>query len=43
LVYQQDTNGEYQLQQFRGDERIVSGVFPELPLSMEQILTAIGD
>lgn len=42
-VYHQDANGEYQLQQFRGNEPIVSGVFPELQLSIEQILMAVGD
>ncbi|BAZ30450.1 hypothetical protein NIES4074_29100 [Cylindrospermum sp. NIES-4074] len=32
--------GEYQVSQFRGDERIVSPIFPDLNLSAEQIFNA---
>jgi Uma2 family endonuclease len=28
--------GEYELQQFRGDERIISPTFPELPMTVNQ-------
>ncbi|MGA1264444.1 MAG: Uma2 family endonuclease [Prochlorothrix sp.] len=34
--------GEYQVQQFRGTERIVSQVFPELQLTAAQIFQASG-
>ncbi len=34
--------GEYQLEQFHDCEPIVSGVFPALQLSLEQILAALG-
>ncbi|MCP2729373.1 Uma2 family endonuclease [Limnofasciculus baicalensis] len=30
-------DGEYQISRFRGDERIVSGVFPELNLTVNQV------
>lgn len=33
-------DGEYQVSQFRGDERIVSPTFPELTLTAEQIFLA---
>ena len=33
-------NGEYQVNQFRGDERIVSPTFPELNLTANQIFNA---
>lgn len=39
LVYQL-VNGQYQPQTFRGSERIISPTFPELKLSVEQIITA---
>lgn len=39
LVYQL-VNGQYQPQAFRGSERIISPTFPELKLSVEQIITA---
>lgn len=39
LVYQL-VNGQYQPQAFRGSERIISPTFPELKLSIEQIITA---
>lgn len=32
-------DGEYQLQQFRGDSEIISGVFPELKLTANQIFS----
>lgn len=35
-------DGEYQVQQFRGDERIISATFPELKLTAKQIF-AVGD
>ncbi|MEH2195615.1 MAG: Uma2 family endonuclease [Nostoc sp.] len=40
-VYQL-VDGEYQVTQFRGDERIVSPTFPELDLTAEQIFQAGG-
>lgn len=30
-------DGEYELQQFRGSDRVISSVFPELPLTVDQI------
>jgi Uma2 family endonuclease len=33
-------DGEYQISRFRGDERIVSGVFPELNLTVNQVFNA---
>jgi Uma2 family endonuclease len=41
-VYQLNSSGEYEGKQFRGDQAISSLVFPELQLSMNQILEAIG-
>jgi Uma2 family endonuclease len=38
-VYQL-VDGEYQIQQFRGAETIISGAFPELRLTAEQIFAA---
>jgi Uma2 family endonuclease len=38
-VYQL-VDGEYQVQQFRGSERIVSAIFPELNLTAEQVFAA---
>lgn len=38
-VYQL-TDGEYQVQQFRGSDRIVSAAFPELNLTAEQVFAA---
>lgn len=35
-------NGEYQLQQFRGSDRIVSMTFPKLTLTAEAIFQAAG-
>ncbi|WP_293115560.1 Uma2 family endonuclease [Okeania sp. SIO1I7] len=35
-------DGEYQVQQFRGDEKIISPTFPELKLTAKQIF-AVGD
>ncbi len=32
--------GEYELQQFRGDDRIISPTFPEFPLTVNQIFNA---
>lgn len=40
-VYRLDTAGTYQCKQFRGQERIESTVFPELQLSLAQILTVL--
>ncbi len=40
-VYQL-VDGEYQITQFRGDDRIISTIFPELNLTAEQIFQA-GD
>ncbi|NES19991.1 MAG: Uma2 family endonuclease [Symploca sp. SIO3E6] len=34
-------NGEYQISQFRGDESIVSKVFPEFNLTVNQIFSAL--
>ncbi|PSB24064.1 Uma2 family endonuclease [Stenomitos frigidus] len=39
-VYQLNPAGEYQVKQFRGQQVIESLVFPELQLSLEQILAA---
>lgn len=39
-VYRFNQAGEYQVQQFRRGETIVSGVFPELQLTMNQIVAA---
>lgn len=33
-------NGEYEMQQFRGDENIISPTFPNLKLTAEQVLRA---
>ncbi|HBB33830.1 MAG TPA: hypothetical protein DDZ80_11610 [Cyanobacteria bacterium UBA8803] len=33
-------DGEYQISRFRGDDRIVSGVFPELNLTVNQVFNA---
>ena len=33
-------NGEYEMQQFRGDENIISPTFPHLKLTAEQVLKA---
>jgi len=33
-------DGEYQIQQFRGSDRIISPTFPELELTAEQIFAA---
>jgi len=33
-------NGEYEMQQFRGDENIISPTFPHLKLTAEQVLRA---
>lgn len=40
LVYQL-VDGEYQVQQFRGSDRIISAAFPELTLTAEQVF-AVG-
>lgn len=37
-VYQLDENGVYQVSAYRGDERIISATFPELELTVEDIL-----
>ncbi len=42
-VYQLNPSGEYQVKQFRGQQVIESIVFPELQLSLEQILAAATD
>ena len=39
LVYQL-VNGQYQMQPFRGSDRIVSRTFPELELTVEQVVAA---
>lgn len=41
-VYQLNSSGEYEMQQFRGKQAIASLAFPELQLSMNQILEAIA-
>jgi len=38
FVYLLDENGVYQVNGYRGDERIVSATFPELELTVEEIL-----
>lgn len=40
-VYRLDAVGTYQCRQFRGQERIESAVFPELQLSLAQILAVL--
>ncbi|BBD57795.1 hypothetical protein NIES2109_05630 [Nostoc sp. HK-01] len=35
-------DGEYQVQQFRNNERLVSQTFPELNLTVEQIFQSVG-
>jgi Uma2 family endonuclease len=40
-VYQLDEAGNYQVKQFRGEEAIASGIFPDLQLNLAQILAAI--
>lgn len=40
LVYLLDENGVYQCNHYRGNDRIVSQTFPELMLTVEQILEA---
>lgn len=34
---------EYQLEQFRGGDRLVSGLFPDLDLTAEQVFAAVGN
>ncbi|GAP97738.1 Uma2 family endonuclease [Leptolyngbya sp. NIES-2104] len=41
-VYQLNKEGEYELRQFRGEQAIASKVFPELQLSLNQILERIN-
>lgn len=41
-VYQLNEAGEYQVQQFRGEQAIESKVFPQLQLTLNQILTAVS-
>ena len=41
-VYQLQQSGEYQVKQFRGEQVIESLVFPELLLSLNQILRAVS-
>lgn len=41
-VYSLNTAGDYQVKQFRGEQRIESLVFPELHLSLEQILATVN-
>jgi len=40
FVYQLDESGQYQPTRFQGSDRIISPTFPELNLSIEQILAA---
>lgn len=40
FVYLLDADGQYQLTRFQGADRIMSRTFPELALTIEQILTA---
>jgi Uma2 family endonuclease len=40
LVYLLDEKGIYQMTSYRGDERIISRTFPELTLTVEQVLAA---
>lgn len=41
-VYQLNSSDEYEVRQFRGDQTVKSLIFPELQLSMNQILVEIG-
>ncbi|BAZ15003.1 hypothetical protein NIES4071_68730 [Calothrix sp. NIES-4071] len=40
FVYLLDENGKYQRAKYQGDEIIVSRIFPELKLTVEEILKA---
>ena len=40
FVFLLDAEGKYQRTQFRGDERIISAIFPELTLTATQVLNA---
>ena len=40
LVYLLDENGVYQVSAYRGSDRIISRTFPELTLTVEQVLNA---
>jgi Uma2 family endonuclease len=42
-IYTLNDDGEYQNQQFRGDERIESPTFPDLSLTAEQVFSAKVD
>jgi Uma2 family endonuclease len=41
-VYQLSETGEYQAKLFRGSHPIESAIFPELQLSLEQVLSTVG-
>ncbi|MBD1846179.1 Uma2 family endonuclease [Cyanobacteria bacterium FACHB-63] len=41
-VYQLNEDGEYEVRQFRGEQAIASKVFPELQLSLNQVLDRIN-
>lgn len=41
-IHQLNEVGEYQCRQFRGQQVIETGVFPDLQLSMEQVLAAVS-
>lgn len=40
LVFSLDAEGKYQLTRFQGDDQIISTTFPELKLTVEQIISA---
>lgn len=40
LVFSLDAEGKYQLTRFQGDNQIISTTFPELKLTVEQIISA---
>ncbi len=41
-VYQLNKDGEYEVRQFRGEQAIASKAFPELQLSLDQILERVS-
>jgi Uma2 family endonuclease len=40
LIFNLDTEGKYQLTRFQNSDRIISSTFPELNLTVEQIIEA---
>lgn len=42
ILFWIEVDGEYQMTQFRGDERMVSPTFPDLNLTANQIFSVEG-